>query len=318
MNTAREWISNLQDESYARYVRLFSLADTSEINDGHVYVNDVSDGSEGGGFYKVTCPVYKNISFERMRAEQQAKSAHLASIQKNSSVNKDAIVLKKILAYIEAINLYDAMVNSGQYDLDIAINSELIKKNIRKLDKKINVMKDSIQNATLTQDAIKSKRKKMIGMMSEKHKLEEELGQSHTSKIDFILIKLPHFEDAVKPKKKSKKIAKAVLEDADDTVVTENAKSKAKQRKLKSPTNPQPIPSALKNIITSSILSNFPFQSTTECSSAKRSQPYYISQKKMIELIAENEDLRKIFPKNYKTLKKEDLCRVLFPNENTN
>jgi len=59
----------------------------------------------------------------------------------------------------------------------------------------------------------------------------------------------------------------------------------------------------------------FKFSNKVECSSRESSKPFYISKKDMVEAIANNPELAKIFPKGYKSMKKEDLCETLFQHK---
>jgi hypothetical protein len=58
--------------------------------------------------------------------------------------------------------------------------------------------------------------------------------------------------------------------------------------------------------------SNFKFQNVEECNTQKRTAKYYYSKKDLIEMISSNEHLKSKFPKNYKILSKEDLCKIIF------
>ena len=56
----------------------------------------------------------------------------------------------------------------------------------------------------------------------------------------------------------------------------------------------------------------FKFSKKSECESRETSKPYYISKKDLLNVIESNPDLTARFPKGYKSLKKEDLCGVIF------
>lgn len=68
----------------------------------------------------------------------------------------------------------------------------------------------------------------------------------------------------------------------------------------------------IENIMMEYPFNLFKFNKRSECESRETSKPYYISKKDMLQVIQSNPDLTAKFPKGYKTLKKEDLCGVIF------
>lgn len=57
---------------------------------------------------------------------------------------------------------------------------------------------------------------------------------------------------------------------------------------------------------------NFRFKSIDECKTTKRSAKYYYSKKDLLEIIKNNKSLLDKFPKNYKSLSKDDICKNIF------
>ena len=55
----------------------------------------------------------------------------------------------------------------------------------------------------------------------------------------------------------------------------------------------------------------FKFSSVDECASNKRSMEYYMSKQDILDIIEDNPDIKRTMPPKYKTMKKEDLCKVL-------
>ena len=79
----------------------------------------------------------------------------------------------------------------------------------------------------------------------------------------------------------------------------------------------------IKNKVISNMLLAYPFnmfqfKTQKECESREVSKPYYISKKDMVNIISENNDIKKLYPKGYKNLKKEELCKVIFDNNKKN
>ena len=56
----------------------------------------------------------------------------------------------------------------------------------------------------------------------------------------------------------------------------------------------------------------FKFTNKQECVSRETSKPYYISKQSLIDIISNDPDLKKRFPKGYKQFKKEEICNILF------
>jgi hypothetical protein len=67
----------------------------------------------------------------------------------------------------------------------------------------------------------------------------------------------------------------------------------------------------IKNNVKKLIGDTFKFKSREECTSQKRSQPYYMSKENILKAIENNPDIKKQLPAGYKTLSKDDLCAYL-------
>lgn len=84
------------------------------------------------------------------------------------------------------------------------------------------------------------------------------------------------------------------------------------------PKNPKlPRQEKIKEKIISQLISSFPlnkfkFKKIEECLTKAKSNPMYISKDELVETISNDNDLKRIFPKNYKKLKKEEICNILF------
>lgn len=93
---------------------------------------------------------------------------------------------------------------------------------------------------------------------------------------------------AIKEKTKAKKVTttKKVVNDLEKNAIKENVKELIKH--------------------------TFAFKTKEECTSSKRSQPYYENKDSIVEKISKNENLKKLMPSNYKSLPKEKICEELF------
>jgi hypothetical protein len=70
-----------------------------------------------------------------------------------------------------------------------------------------------------------------------------------------------------------------------------------------------------KTLLDSWPLSLFKFRTNAECKSSKRSASYFVSKSDLIEIIQKDAELSKMFPKNYKSKSKDELCDVIVPLE---
>ena len=65
-------------------------------------------------------------------------------------------------------------------------------------------------------------------------------------------------------------------------------------------------------IFSTSPKASFPFIDEAECISKQRSKKFYMSKDDNIKLIKNDKELQKQFPKNFATLPKEEICKILF------
>lgn len=56
----------------------------------------------------------------------------------------------------------------------------------------------------------------------------------------------------------------------------------------------------------------FKFQDVNECTSKQRSKPFFTTKEAILQAIDANPDLKKLMPKNYKTLNKDQLCKHFY------
>ena len=79
----------------------------------------------------------------------------------------------------------------------------------------------------------------------------------------------------------------------------------------------KPRKDKIKEKVVSSMMNTFPlnkfkFKTLEDCTTKAKSNPVYISKEDLITTIENDTDLKRIFPKNYKKLKKEEICDILF------
>lgn len=153
---------------------------------------------------------------------------------------------------------------------------------------------------------------------------------------EYIIEKQPHIETvsevpslSIKTKTKTKrktKVKSPEYEHDDHTspgLPIKKTKTKTKtKRKIKTESTEDIFPkenqqvrikkSALNQIINNIPLDRFKFKTAEECNSKSSSKPFYMSKDDILKIIASDENIEKEFPSNYKKLKKEELCTILF------
>lgn len=128
--------------------------------------------------------------------------------------------------------------------------------------------------------------KEVVALLQTEMELKKEL-QNKTAVIDFYMETLPEITSKeITPKKKPGK----------------------RQEKIKE--------KIVDQLLKSFPLNKFKFQTIDDCNSKSKSNPYYISKEDLVATIQNDNDLKRIFPKSYKKLKKEELCAILFQPPN--
>ncbi len=144
--------------------------------------------------------------------------------------------------------------------------------------------------------------------------------------MDFYIEKLPQLSNVVlkeidkipeskpeskekDPSKKEKTKVEKVKVEKSKAEKTKTDKTKTEKTKKITPKQLETIKSNIKELLGSKYLKA---KSKDECVSQKRSQPYYMSLKAILEEIEKQPELKAVLPKNYKTLSKEKLCEYLY------
>lgn len=149
------------------------------------------------------------------------------------------------------------------------------------LKSQVDILYKSLEDESIIPQYIKQYKK-----LEMKEKAHEE------SKVpDHIVLKIPELTTApVKPTKPEKLAAKQV---------------KVEKPKVNS--------DVIKDKIKELIKQKFKSQNFEQCASQKRTQPYFMKREELIDVISNNPDLAKTMPSNYKSMSKENLCKILFP-----
>lgn len=164
--------------------------------------------------------------------------------------------------------------------------------------------------------------------LTEKNKktLEEIRELKNKSHVNFYIENLPELSNVILKDIPTLHVPKPqIKEDNDQEKDKEKDQEKDKEIKSKekkpkkntkkevikklSPKQLETIKGNIKELVGSKFLKP---QSKDECISQKRSQPYYMSLKAILEEIEKTPELKALLPKNYKTLSKEKLCEYLY------
>lgn len=306
-----QWLANLQDTSFERYASLFNKYVSS--TKGSLLQN--YEGSftvkTKDGPVTVTPPKYVFVASECEKTRRKASDLHKQLVaNKSIEVEKE---LKNTLDYLDSIEYYYSLVNSGQVALNLRSSSEEMSSAISKIEKQLKMYREKLLTPKRSELSIKEYRKKIVAALAQKHELER-ARDANVSIIDFVITDLPKFATGVKKAKKAT-VTKTI--DNEEEIETKEKVTKAKKTSTKTTTKARQVNTENDNqplniIVKTSLLKNFAFKTADECTTKLRSKPYYISKDKLIEAISNDEELLKIFPKNFRKMTKEDLCHVLF------
>jgi len=145
-------------------------------------------------------------------------------------------------------------------------------------------------------------------------------------KVNFIIEELPSFkigkkgklidrdEEELKELKEPKqpKQPKQPKEPKEPKQPKEPKETKEKEKKAPAKVSEKQV-TAIKANVKDLIDKTFKFKNIEECTSQKRSQPYYMSKESILKEIEANPDMKALMPSKYKTLSKEELCKYLQP-----
>jgi hypothetical protein len=135
-----------------------------------------------------------------------------------------------------------------------------------------------------------------VRSMKRLHALESELNKQ-PSPIDYVVYKIPGVSQAA---------ADAEHEKVREVPLVKPKRGKALPDLTKSDLK------AIKDNIKELIKEKFKPKTVEECSSQKRSQPYYMKKDDILTTIESNPQIKQVLPENYKSLNKEELCKHLF------
>ena len=137
-----------------------------------------------------------------------------------------------------------------------------------------------------------------VRSMKRLHALESELNKQ-PSPIDYVVYKIPGVSQAAAADESFEKIKRKIdeVKPKRGKVLPDLTKSDLK---------------AIKENIKELIKEKFKPKTAEECSSQKRSQPYYMKKDDILTTIESNPQIKQVLPENYKSLNKEELCKHLF------
>lgn len=261
---------------------MHDVTDKLIYKDGYFYFPDKK--------IKVKPPVTRNV-FDEINKLKQEKLDLLMEYKdlydkiiysENHKTQYNAIIkqISDIEEQIEELYTYFNLVNEVKHD-----------DKIDKLNKEIKYFKDN------------KKIKEYINKLTEKNTLLKSIPASNI--IDFYVIEacdvkteIPEKREvAPKPKEQAKKKLK------------EQPKEKTKELPK------EEVEAKIKYNIKELLKEKFKFRTKDECSSLRRSQPYFMTKQDIVETIEGDHRLKSVMPEAYKALKKEEICDNLFKED---
>lgn len=217
--------------------------------------------------------------YKRVSVTIDENNQRISHLYNKYAVTKDKKIGKEIQVLSdenELLHTYYHMINKIKYDGE----KQAILQNVKQLEKEMKKRSVSI--------------KQHLDLKTQKEELDEQL--FNLSTIEFYIVEQPiiemsRAEKAVKPTKAAKA-----------TKVKEERQQKIKEK-------------VVEQIVSKFPLNKFKFKSMEECTTKQRSNPLYISKEELITTIENDNDLKAIFPKNFKKLKKEDICEIIFRSQ---
>lgn len=295
---ANELLERIQHPLYVKYQGMVKAdgATSFKIQDGYFIY----------GKTKVRPPVvrgvfdkYRELSLERINILGDLYKLQQKLIYgKNPKAYKDVydtllVKYQGVENDIEALKTYYIQVNSNEDDeqsiedrLDEVITNET--KTFDKVAKSL--FEDDYLDHSLITTYIQHFRKKL--------KIMDEIMEHNKSVyIDFYIESLPEFVE-----KKAK-----------DKLETEiEPESEQKDHKKPHPGLSDDQKEKIVKNIKDLIREKFKFKSSEECVSKARTKPFHMSKEEIIKIIENNPEIKVTMPKNYKQLKKEEICKYLF------
>lgn len=285
-----ELIDRLTHPDYLYYKNAVRNADASII---------IRDGLLIFGKIKMQPPVIVNVfeDYKNLKDSLTKLNTEIYILQeriihsKNPKAYKDMyesklIEMKNIEADIETLKQYYSQVNSLAPSALAEDLNKVLDKEVHSYEK----LHEDIMNDYLNNTELKS----YVKNYNLKYKLAQDIElDGQRPYVDFYIKKLPHIVKT-SPKKPT------------TTEDEEELEPQTNKKKL-SPIQKDKIKSNIKELLRQ----KFKFRSMEECVSKAKTKPWFMSKDELIKVIENNPEIKITMPKNYKTLKKEEICKFL-------
>ncbi len=261
-------------------------------------------------YMKIWRPVYKNIFDKINELKNDSESIQIEydilvkktlfdslnnndniQLDKNSKFNSYLSKLIEIDNNIKLLYEYYLTINNVEVKHnEILTHINELKMHNQELYKLISEEKDPfkrVDNIKLYMNIIKTNSNNTIQKLHFYNQQLQNLNKIGYY-IDFIIEKLPIVEILEQTKQKKKEVKQQKVEE--------------KVEKLEKKINDV-------------LETQFKFKNTEECKSKKRSALYFMSKDDIIKIINNNARMKAVMPKNYRALKKEDICEILEQNK---
>lgn len=271
---------------------------------------------------KVIKPIYKKIQNEIDNLKEEKKTLLLEynslkyNIIHEINTEKDYTtydnLVKKLLKIDEDIeDLVEYYKKVNITNLTDKIKSE---ERIKEINEEIQNLNDKFKN-----NIIKDNIEKKKGFDSYKLLLEEKtnLEKQFFNEIDYIILKKPIIEylsdkKVEKKKKKNTKNTKNVPKGDIEQQKRYKLKQKIKEKNAKSDLPVEEKIAKLEKKIKKAFFNEFKFKNEEECSSGSYSEDYFTKKPQILKIINKYPDIKKLMPKGYNKLPKDEICKELY------
>lgn len=283
-----ELIDRLTHPDYVYYQNAIRNGDSSIV---------IRDGLLHFGKIKIQPPVIGNVFDDYMKFKNSLTkiNTEIYILQerivysKTPKAYKDMyesklIEMKNIESDMEMLKQYYTQVNSLTPSVSIEDLNNVLDKEAHSYEKLQEDIETYLNNTEL---------KSYIKYFNKKYKLAQDIElEGQRPYINFYIKQLP---------KVVKLSPKKVDQDLEEEVEPNNNKKKL------SPIQKDKIKSNIKELLAQ----KFKFKNMTECVSKAKTKPWFMSKEELIKTIEDNPEIKITMPKNYKSLKKEEICKFL-------
>lgn len=290
-----EKLNNFTSEPYVKYLEIIRSNNSRLYYDmnGNIVVDD----------QRITPPVIKNVQDEidRLKVEKTKLYTKYFDIYTSLLSSTDPAKLQSVYDNVIAdISIIDTNIHKLYLYHDLVNKSFDV--SYHNLKNECKILLDKMGNYNNNKHTTSQDSKEYVKLFVKAHNKMQLLKDMKTNQsyINFYIDKTPVFG-----------VSGVALKKPTDKIIAEKPINNVTKKKAPKTLSPKQV-NAIKDNGKKLLYDKFKFGNKQECISLKRSQPYYMSLKKILEVIENNEDIKNKMPPKYKTLPKEKLCEYIF------